>query len=245
MIKKVFPYLVFILLLVSVLLLYGFSSLRNDSMKIESVTIEFKEGNNYFLNFDSVDKLLIQNNKPVKNQLKSSVDLHDLEKKVNRSYYVEEANVCMTLDGDLKVDVKQRKPVARIVSKKNTYYVDKYSCKFPLSSNYSARVPLVTGVKTKQEIDEVVALLLFISEDDFLKKEVIAIVKNSLKEYELSVRSGDYKIDLGTIENVDVKFKKLRAFYNVALADSSIHKYKKITIKYHNQVVCTKKDKNG
>ena len=36
---------------------------------------------------------------------------------------------------------------------------------------------------------------------------------------------------------IDSKIKKLKAFYSKVFLDSTIHKYKTINIKYHNQVV--------
>ena len=54
------------------------------------------------------------------------------------------------------------------------------------------------------------------------------------------MRSGNYKIDFGKLTKMDVKFKKLKAFYNKTFLDKTIESYKTINVKYHNQVVCTK-----
>ena len=83
-------------------------------------------------------------------------------------------------------------------------------------------------------------MLSFILEDDFLQKEIVSIKKSDVNEYQFSVRSGNYKIDFGKLNNVDVKFKKLKAFYNKTFLDKKINEYKTINVKYHNQVVCTK-----
>ena len=79
-----------------------------------------------------------------------------------------------------------------------------------------------------------------ILEDDFLKKELVGIRKLDNNEYQFSVRSGNYTIDFGKLINIDVKFKKLKAFYNKAFQDKTIQEYKTINVKFHNQVVCTK-----
>jgi len=39
------------------------------------------------------------------------------------------------------------------------------------------------------------------------------------------------------LTEIDSKIKKLKAFYSKVFLDSTIHKYKTINIKYHNQVV--------
>jgi len=83
-------------------------------------------------------------------------------------------------------------------------------------------------------------LILKINKDNFLKKEIVAVQKLTTNEYKFSVRSGDYKIEFGKLKDLDIKFKKLKAFYNKTFLDKTIQNYKTINVKYHNQVVCTK-----
>ncbi|WP_369047821.1 cell division protein FtsQ/DivIB [Tenacibaculum sp. UWU-22] len=238
--KKKLKYLAFVVLLGFISFLYGFSIHRNRAEKIKNVVVEFDSGDNIFLTHSMVNKLLIQNNDSIKNQPKSVLDLHRLEQKVLSNPYVEKAAVFVTIDGELKTIIKQREPIARIENKSTSYYIDMYGVKVPLSKNFSARVVLVTGVNTPAEIKEVTKLVNIILADDFLKKEIIGIQKLKTNEYVFNVRSGNYKIDFGKFINTGVKFKKLKAFYNKALADKTIQNYQTINLKYHNQVVCAK-----
>ena len=238
--KKLLTYLFFLALLSGLTFLYAFSSTRNAAKKVVDVVIEFKEGSNYFLSQKMVDKLLIQNRKEVKNQSKSIIDLQGLEVNIVSNPYIEEATVFLTIDGVLKTTVRQRTPIARMQLGKSSYYIDKQGERMPLSTNYSARVILVTGVSKTDNFATITQLVNRILADDFLKKEVVGIHKTQNEEFILSVRSGKYKIELGTIKQVDVKFKKLKAFYNKAFVDKTIEKYKTINLKFHNQVVCTK-----
>ncbi|WP_275315497.1 cell division protein FtsQ/DivIB [Tenacibaculum bernardetii] len=243
--KKVATYLSFFVLLVFLGFLYGFTTGKNGVKKVENTVVEFEAGDNNFLTHSMVDKLLIQNKKFVKNQPKRVVNLHLLETKVSENPYVEKAAVFLTINGVLKTLIKQRTPIARIINKNESYYVDKFGVNIPLSVNFSARVPLVSGVETVKDISELISLLKAIENNDFLSKEIIAIQKNRLNEYVFTVRSGDYQIIFGALENINVKFKKLIAFYNKALVDKTIKNYKTINVKYHNQVVCTKQKQDG
>ncbi|MDY0780733.1 cell division protein FtsQ [Tenacibaculum sp. IB213877] len=238
--KKVTTYLFLPPLIGLLLFVYGFSLDRNQHKKVKNIEVEFDAGTNSFLTHESVNKLLIQNETTVKNQPKSVIDLYSLENSVLSNPYVEKATVFLTPDGLLKTQIKQREPIARIVDVKEDFYVDKQGGKMPLSINFSARVPLVSGVKSSEEIRELTQLAKVISEDDFLHKEVVGIHKTTFNEYVFNVRSGDFVIDFGKFDHVDVKIKKLKAFYNKALSDNTIKEYKKINVKYHNQVVCTK-----
>ncbi|QXP73489.1 cell division protein FtsQ [Tenacibaculum sp. AHE15PA] len=243
--KKVATYLSFFVLLVFMGFLYGFTTSKNGVKKVENTVVEFEAGNNNFLTHSMVDKLLIQNKKFVKNQPKRVVDLHLLETKVSENPYVEKAAVFLTINGVLKTLIKQRTPIARVINKDESYYVDKFGVKIPLSMNFSARVPLVSGVESIKDISELINLIKVIESNDFLSKEIIAIQKNTQDEYVFTVRSGEYQIIFGALEDINVKFKKLIAFYNKALIDKTIKNYKTINVKYHNQVVCTKQKQDG
>jgi cell division protein FtsQ len=220
--------------------LYSFTSIRNQQKKVSEIIVEFEDGDNHFLTHAMVNKLLIQNNETVQNQAKSVIDLYNLENNVSKNPYVEKAAVFLTVQGVLKSVIKQRTPLARVVNKNDSYYIDKQGIKVPLSDNYSARVLLVSGVNDQEDVSEILPLIDKILKDDFLRKEVVGIEKSDANEYQFSVRSGNYKIDFGNLTEVDVKFKKLKAFYNKTFEDETIQIYKTINVKYHNQVVCTK-----
>ena len=238
--KKILKYLMFLLLVVSMGVLYGFSNRKNGQRTVANIQVEFVVGEHQFLTHSMVNKLLIQNDSAVKNQAKSVIDLYSLEQQVLENPYIEKASLYLCIDGSLKSVIKQRTPIARIIGKSEVYYIDEQGVKMPLSENYSARVPLVTGIKEELKLREVHLLLQKIVTDDFLKKEIIGIHFNPSNECLFTVRSGDYTIDFGQLKQMDQKFKKLKAFYNKAFLDSTIQTYKTINIKYHNQVVGVK-----
>jgi cell division protein FtsQ len=239
-IKRVLKYLLFASLIGFLGFLYSFTSIRNNVKKVTNIEVKFEQGSNNFLTHAMVDKLLIQNNKTVVNQAKSTIDLYSLERNVSENPYIEKAAVFLTIGGLLKATIKQRTPVARILSSKDSYYVDKQGIKIPLSANYSARVLLVSGIENETDVQGVLPLIGSILEDDFLKKEIVGIVKSADDHYIFSVRSGNYKIDFGKLTDVTLKFRKLKAFYNTTFDNKMIQEYKTIALKYHNQVVCTK-----
>ncbi|WP_226742837.1 cell division protein FtsQ/DivIB [Polaribacter gangjinensis] len=168
------------------------------------------------------------------------INLYGLESNISKNPYVEKAVVFLTIRGELKTAVKQRTPIVRIIQDDEVYYVDKQGVKVPLSENYSARVLLVSGVKNDVEMKEIMPLISTILEDNFLEKEIVGVEKLKNGEVQLAVRSGDYKIDFGTVSEIESKFRKLKAFYNKTFSDKTIQNYKLINVKYHNQVVCTK-----
>lgn len=238
--KNLIKYLVFLILMVCLGFLYSFSSLRNEQKKVSNIIVQFEDGENNFLTHLMVNKLLIQSGDSIQNQAKSVINLYKLENNVTQNPYVEKASVFLTIEGMLKAIIKQRGPVARIINEYESYYVDKQGVKIPLSDNFSSRVLLVSGIFNDKNLEEILPLIHTILSDNFLQKEVVGISRSSAGEYQFAVRSGDYKINFGKLTEIDVKIKKLKAFYNKTFEDKTIQNYKTINVKYHNQVVCTK-----
>lgn len=220
--------------------LVGFSHYKNNEKKVREITIEFEDGNSLFMNYDMVDKLLMQNGNTVVNEPKTVINLHKLEANVLSHPMVEDASVFLTIDGSLKTIIKQRTPIARVVSKTDSYYIDKHAEKMPLSVNYSARVLLISGNITEDDHAQIHMLVSKILEDEFLKKQIIGARKVKNNEFVLNTRIGNQKIELGKIEDLDRKFKNLNSFFNKTMADETIKNYSVINLKYNNQVVCSK-----
>jgi len=238
--KRLLKYVFLFIFMGFLFFLYGFTSARNMNKKVSQVEIKFEAGGHPFLTYKTVNKLLIQNKQTVKNQAKSMIDLYHLENGVLGNPYVEKASVSLSIDGRLQSVIKQRSPIVRIITDKESYYFDSKGVRVPLSDDYSARVPLVTGIENKIDLDNITALMQTIIADNFLQKEIVGIHKSDDDEYHFSVRSGSYKIEFGKLEEINTKFKKLKAFYNKAFVDKTIEEYKTINVKFHNQVVCTK-----
>lgn len=231
-----------ILLIGVVLFLFGFSNYKNQEKKIISVDIKFEKGNNnLFMSYEMVNKLLIQNGETVKNQAKSLIDLNRLEKQVLMHPLVESATTFLTVDGRLKTTVKQKTPIGRIHSESVSYYIDRLGNRMPLSENYSARVPIITGFFEDDSLEDLYTLLAFVRSDAFLEKQIVGIHKVNNENFRLLTRIGKHEISIGRIENLQSKFKNLKAFYNSTIENKTIENYKLINLKYNKQVVCTKK----
>ncbi len=240
MMKRYIVYIKSIFLLSLVVFLYGFSSQKNNRRKITDLEIEFSNGDNLFMTHEMVNKLLIQKNEPVKNKAKSLINLHKFEMSVAKNPLVEEAKVYMTIAGSLKTVVTQRTPIGRVITGKEGYYIDRQGLKMPLSVNYSARVPLVSGQFTDEDIPVVFLLLKKINSEEFLTNSIVGIHKASNGDYLLKTRMYDQEIRIGTIAGLDTKLKKLLVFYKKIIQEKAVGDYKTINLKYNNQVVCTK-----
>ncbi|MHA7056241.1 cell division protein FtsQ/DivIB [Aquimarina sp. M1] len=235
--KKILTYLKFIGLVALIVFLFAFTGNRNENRKIKEVEIEFVEEQNPYINELTVNKLLIQNQVGVTDVGKEILVLNIVEKGLDAHKMIEDSDVYLTVNGQLKARIKQRTPIAR-VNAVVPFYVDITGNTMPLSNNYSAHVPLVSNV-SELEVSEVFPLLRKIQEDEFLKKHVVSVYRNQSGDYELGLRVYDFKVIFGRVELLEGKVKNFKAFYQKALKDQSLDKYKIVSLQFRNQVVCT------
>jgi cell division protein FtsQ len=187
-----------------------------------------------------VNKLLIQNYGTLKSQPKENIILKQLERTLISNAMIEDADVFLTVEGTIGASIKQRTPIARVNDQGVAYYIDRQGDKMPLSSNYSARVPLLSGFSNNNS-EDVYRLAKLIFKDPFLQKQIIGIKVNAKDEFSLNTRIGNQTIELGRLDHINSKIKKLKAFYQKTIKDKTLDKYQTINLVYNNQVVCTKK----
>ncbi|MFD2564294.1 cell division protein FtsQ/DivIB [Aquimarina rubra] len=235
--KKILTYGKFVGLVALIVFLFAFTGNRNESRKIKEVEIEFVEEQNPYINELTVNKLLIQNQVGVTDVGKEILVLNNVEKGLDAHKMIEDSDVYLTVNGQLKARIKQRTPIAR-VNAVVPFYVDITGNTMPLSDNYSAHVPLVSNV-SEREVSEIFPLLRKIQQDEFLKKHVVGVYRNQSGDYELALRVYAFKVIFGKVEQLDSKVKNFKAFYQKALKDQSLDKYKKVSLQFRNQVVCT------
>lgn len=220
--------------------LYAFSANRNATRIIEKPDIKFLDSDQYFITRAMVNKLLIQNNDSATNIRKDQLDLDVLEERLRMNEMIQDAEVYLSVNGTLGAKIKQRTPIARVASK-DSYYIDSDGKSMPLSKVSAARVPFVEGKVDKKELKNIYVLAKYIAGDDFLKKNVITIVQKEKNTFNLKLRTNDFIVLFGNIENIEKKVSNLKAFYKKAVKDKTLNDYAKVDLKFTNQVVCTKK----
>lgn len=228
-----------IALLFLVVFLYAFASNRNSIRKVSEPNIQFIGDNNLFITHETVSKLLIQNYGDVKNMPKETLDLNVLERALNSNPMIKSAEVYVTVNGTLTAKIEQKKPIAR-VSTNASYYIDDEGFYMPLSSNYSSRVPLVTGFVEKNNLKDIFIVANKIDTDDFLKKNVVEIHQDKNQVIYLKLRQCQFLVQLGDVSLLDKKINNLKAFYQKSLKENTLDGYSKVNLQFDNQVVCTK-----
>ena len=227
-------------MIIAVIGLFSFTSHRNGMRKIRKTEIVFVGQNTLFIRPETVNKLLIEKNKDLKTINKVDLDLKKLEMSINKQKMIQKANVYVSVDGVRQAVVKQKTPVGRVFDEAGSFYIDYEGNKMPLSDNYTARVPLLSGEITVIKKEKLSEVLRMINEDEFLKKNIIGVQVLTNGSLIMANRNYDFQIDFGRTINIEKKFKNYKAFFQKAVLDSTLKKYKRINLKFTKQVVCIK-----
>lgn len=219
--------------------LLSFSLKRFSNQKITDNKMSVKLNDNgtkvYFIDEKDIKKIVDKENP---SQKVGDINIPELEKKINALPAVDSANVYLNLNGKLNLDVKQRVPVFRLTKNGKDFYVDRKGVEFPTYPNYSYPCMLVTGDVSKSEYQKLAELVSKIDHDDFSKKYFIGISKYK-DDYNLLTSDGNYKVEIGDLDNIDFKVKGFKTFVEKYLVYQDPQKFNKVSVKFNNQIVAT------
>ena len=222
-------------------------------------------GENQFVDEDDVKHFFIERHDALLNAEVKDVNINALEKALNSHPAIENADLSVDVNGDVKINVTQRTPLVRVLTMGGeSYYIDTQSKLMPLSDKYTARVLVVNGYvhepyarrcmfsvnqiaaneifKEVSMLDDIYEMATYITKDTLLNDLVQQLSVNEEKEFEIYPSIGNHKIIFGDATDIAEKFEKLKVFYREGLNKTdNWNKYSTISLKYKNQVVCTKK----
>lgn len=233
-----------ICLLTLLFVLGGFSNKRFENSETTSIDITYQGESKRFMNDSVVNKLLIQNPRKSQGIAISKVDLNRLEKALYSYPYTAAAEVNLNIDKTLEVKIRQKSPLVRILSDSAFYMADDMSF-VPLSPLFSARVPLVSGTIKKTDAKVLYEIAQELKSDEVLSKSITGINLKPNGYIELLPRVYEYKIVLGRGQNIKKKLIHLKSFLNYLEKHQLHQNYTTINLQYPNQLVCTKRNKNG
>jgi len=202
---------------------------------LSEVSIDLEE--NVFVTKEVIVDYLLENTLHPDSVLLDDVSFKGIEDLLLSHPSIKSAIVYSDMNGKVCIKVKQRKPIVRIQSEKDGFYLDEDGLRMPLSDEYTARMLLVTGDVNTISLEDVFFITDKIYKDEFLKRQIVQIdVKES--EMLMLTRLGE-KLEFGKVKNVKEKFEKLMLYYEKG--NSQNKQYKVLNLKYKNQIVCTKK----
>lgn len=233
------------------LVIIGFSSARHQDRYISDVIISVdNQFHNYFI--DQQDVLALINERGKDYLLASdmgALDLKELEQRIESHQFVEDAQAYLDLNGKLSIDVKQNRPIARVINPKGKdLYIGTKGDVLPESEHYTARVVLIEledefwlpeyDINDAKGGEQVFELLSFIMEDKFWQSQIAGMrIKKNL-DIELFPQVTKQLVEFGPAENIESKFMRLKTFYKEILPYKGWNTYETVNLKYKDQIVC-------
>lgn len=248
--KKIAHIIYWVLMGVITLTLISFSSKKQNERKCDKISITVdKQYQKYFIDEEDVLSIMTEEKrKIIKGLSKQAISIKHLESLIKENKFVKDARVSIDHTGNIEVKVSQNTPIARIFTKKRSFYIDQNGNELPLSSKYTARVPVIVSdyenVDKKidffasKEGETYLFLLNYIRKDDFWIKQISEVDIDKVGEIDFLMQVGKQKIEFGTPNRIENKFFRLNVLVKKILPSVGWNKYERVSLKYKDQIVC-------
>jgi len=252
--------LISVVLAMSILAAYlvvstGFADIKQQGLLCSELRITVCDSLvNNFIRPADVERILTSERVKTKGERMCQINTYNIVQLLNSRSIIKNASAYTSVDGVLHIDVYQRRPIMRLQRPNSTLYIDENGYIFPLPNAQTTAMPVMTGAipmnipagfrgeipERETFLQKVYRLALYLDGNDFWFSQVTRLEVADTNNVRIIPREGNHLIDMGSLDNFQYKFKKLLAFYsNVCQADDSI--YKRIDLRYGNQIVCTKR----
>ncbi|OAV44782.1 cell division protein FtsQ/DivIB [Lewinella sp. 4G2] len=200
-----------------------------------------------------LEKLSASFTKPLSALSLADIDIKRVEDVLENQAFVADADAFVDDDLQLNIIVTQQVPLLRVIAENGqNYYLDENGLRMPLSENYTARVPVVTGnivlwsddfmEDSDNQLYQLVQFARHIRADEFLNALVEQVYVNTAGEWVLAPKVGDQIIHLGRYHEMTTveRLERLKTFYREGVPYEGWRKYKSFDLRYNDQVVARK-----
>ena len=208
------------------------------------------EFENYFIDEEEIIRLITLNNSEnIIGRKYEDINLKLLEQRIKSHKFVESAQVYKDLQGNLLAEIKQCRPIARIIQTDGPdAYIGNKGSTLNTSEKYTARVVILNGpfasiiVKPNylfsKEGKRYLEFLKLIDNDNFLKAQIAQIFIERNGEIKLFPQVGDEIIEIGLPDDLNDKFFRLKIFYKKIIPQKGWNTYDLVNLKYKDQIIC-------
>ena len=196
-----------------------------------------------FITDDYIRSILTKNKISPQGMKISAINLEQIEQLMLDESHIERASCYYDAAGRLCIKVVPQQPILHVINQKGEdYYLSSTGLTMPTAS-FNVDLCVATGnISKKFASEHLLELAKFIHDDLFWSEQIEQINVVGPDEIELYPRVGQHIIELGSVDNFQEKLSRLRIFYREGLEHVGWNKYKRISLAYDGQVVCTKTD---
>jgi cell division protein FtsQ len=236
-------------LLVALIAVWGGLKFSGKNRTIQKIDISIlPDSSIYFLDEQDVFNMVNRTCGNPRGKAASEVSLTKLETTLKSMPYIETSQVYISLDGIMKIQIVQRKPIVRIMNLAGeTYFLDTSGHKIPYRGKHAPDVIPATGNIAEKLTDsgkiktpllrQILKLAVFLDANPLWNAQFEQCHVDNYGDLILVPRVGKHSIVLGNAENLPEKFANLRQFYEKGLRNTGWEKYHTISLKYRGQIV--------
>lgn len=171
------------------------------------------------------------------------VDLKAVEQAASKSPYITQCQASTSIGGAVVLYAVQRRPVVRVFVGQEEFYLDSEGFRVPLSPYGSSDVVVASGNLSSKgkNLKEVWQLACYLDQHPEVGPLFDQIYRDAKGDLYLTPKLGSHVVQVGSVENLDDKFQNLVALYTRGLPQAGWETYKQVSVKYRDQVVCTKR----
>ncbi len=251
-IKKILFAILWLTVGVSTTVLLVAAIKKNDLKKCKDVEIKISgienTGGPKFVDEDDILNAIknVCKTNPI-GQAIGSFDLRKIETELEKSKWVKNAELFFDNNDILKVNLREREPVARVFTASGTsFYIDTALTMLPLSDKFSARLPVFTGFPSDNIVlsaadssllNDIKNISIAIQKDTFRMAMIDQVDITAERNFEMVPKIGNQLIVFGDATDAEEKFNKLQLFYKNVMVKTGWNKYSVINVQFKNQVV--------
>lgn len=218
-----------------------YSTAQNEQV-CKDVSIEIADSSHAnLITADKIEKTLVLYNLNPVGVPMTDIQPLAIEQKLEKDSFIRHAMCVLTPGERVRIVIVQRIPLLRIIADNGeNYYIDEEGTRM-MAQGYEANLAVATGnISDKYAKNQLRNLGQFLRENPFWDNQVEQISVDEHEDVDLVMRVGGQIVHLGKIENIEKKFRNLRAFYEKILPEVGWKRYKEISVAYENQVICKK-----
>lgn len=204
-----------------------------------------REGSRNFVTGGEVRRLLDEWGLDDVNRPVSTINLQEIEDRLNGIVNIEHASVERLANRKVRVNVTPMIPVARVFDRNSSYYINQSGKRLTANHRFRLDVPVITGdFDSSHDAVSLIPLVERLSADPDWNAIVAQIsVEPKTHDVILVPMIRGHVVNLGDTADIDDKLERVMLMYHKVLPLKGWNYYDTISVKWGGQVVATRRQK--
>jgi len=251
--------LIGVLVTAIVVTLLVFSNVYEQHVECKSVIFDIQTVGDTLLSVEELTQALPFPIDSMKTKLIADINFVEIENELAIIPYVKKVKVYSSFFGGLHIDIEEREPKSRFQFQNGPIcFADEDGFLMPIQKGKISRTILVSGfipgnynalkegglLNNEEEfkgLDSLFFLTSNIINDPFLSLTFSQIWMSKVGEIFISPMFGRHLVEFGELKDISNKLFRLKVFYLKGISDNGWRDYKSVSVKYDNQIICSKK----